>query len=517
MDALVRQQRLITALADPVRYPHPVQRVERIETHISTVLLAGDFAYKIKKPLDLGFLDFTTLERRRFYCEEELRLNRRLAPKLYLDVVSVTGSADDPRLDGAGPVVEYAVRMRRFPQQALLSAQLASGELQAEMLDRLGAELARFHAAVAVAPAHGPYGRFPSIAEPARDNLAMLRRLAPARLAAIDRLHDFTEAELARLAPSFEQRRMAGAVRECHGDLHLDNIISWNDELMIFDGIEFDPALRWIDVMNDLAFALMDLDRRDAPRLTWRLKGAYLEASGDYAGLAVLRFYQAYRALVRAKIAALRLQQVGEGPERAAADAELERYLQLAESYAQPRRPCLVITCGASGSGKSTAARFLVEQGGFVRLRSDLERKRLHGLGADARSASPLGGKLYSPAATDATYQRLLQLAEAGLAAGERVVVDATFLERERRDGFARLAHARSVPFHIVLLQADPSLLAARVERRLALGGDPSEATLAVLARQLETAQWPMPAEATVLALSGEQADWPSQLTALTG
>ena len=516
MDPAEQQRRLLDALADPARFPHPVERVERIETHISVVLLAGEFAYKIKKPLDVGFLDFSTLERRRHFCEEELRLNRRLAPDLYLEVLPITGTPEQPRLGGEGEAIEYALCMRRFPQEALLGARLARSELPAAVMDELAAELADFHARAAVAAPDSGYGDFAAIAGPARDNLTVLaERLPAAERSGLAALRDATEADLARLAPVFEARLRAGRVRECHGDLHLGNMLHHQGRLLIFDGIEFDPLLRWIDVMNDLAFALMDLDYRGAPTLARRLKAAYLERGGDYQGLAVLRFYQGYRALVRAKIAALRAGQLRGEDCRQAWD-ECRGYLALAQRYAAAPRPYLAITCGASGSGKSTLAQRLVEQGGFVRLRSDLERKRLHGLAAEARSDSPLGDKLYTAAATDATYARLLELAEAALRAGERVVVDASFLQRERREPFCQLARRLDVPFSILLLQGEPEALAARIEQRRARGGDPSEATVEVLRHQLATAQWPTTEEGALLTLAADGSDWDARLGGLT-
>lgn len=514
MNASEIQARLTDALLDPRIYPHPVDRVERIETHISSVLLAGDFAYKIKKPLALSFLDFSSLERRAFFCAEEVRLNRRYAPDIYLDRIAITGSADRPVLGGDGPAIEYAVRMRRFPPDRLLSDLLTRGELLLGLMDRLAAHIASFHAAAAVPSEDADFGSPLQVAAPARDTLRDLTGLVlPRNRERLAELADWNQAALAELAPQFAARRAQGFVRECHGDLHLANIALWDDRLLLFDGIEFDPALRWIDVMSDLAFTLMDLDARHAVGHANRLKSAYLERSGDYAGLGVLRFYQQYRALIRAKIAGLRARQLAPGSaEEAAQTDEASGYLALAGHYTQARRPRLVITCGLSGSGKSTAALELVDACGFVRVRSDVERKRLFGLAAEARSGAGLDAGIYSREAGDRTYRQLAEHAKAALTAGERVVVDAAFLRRDQRAPFAALAERLGVPFTVLRLDADPELLRRRVVERLAHGADVSEAGPEVLSRQQVSVEWPAAGEGDTVRIGTSDIDWREQL-----
>lgn len=480
------QRTLVEALRAPACYPHPVEQVELIETHISYVLLAGEFAYKIKKPLDLGFLDFRGLDRRRYYCDEELRLNRRLAPQLYLRRVGITGSPQAPRLDGPGAPIEYAVQMRRFPQRALLPALAERGELRLGLMDELARRLAAFHAASPRLDPATDYGQPEQIARFARDNLLVLRReLGPGP--GLASLEPWTEAQLARLAASFAQRR--DGLVEGHGDLHLANMAWLDGQLVIFDGIEFDPQLRWLDPMSELAFALMDLDWRGLGRHARRLRSAYLEQRGDYAGLRVLTFYQVYRALVRAKIAALRAAQLGEGPARERALAESADLIALARRYTEPGRPRLVLTHGYAGSGKSTAAQQLVDEYGCIRLRSDIERKRLYGLAPESRSGSGLGEGLYSAAAGIATYQRLLSLTREVLESGACAVVDAAFLQRRQRAPFIELAEAMGCPWRILTLQAPEALLAQRVGARAAAGQDASEADQTVLAWQREAAE----------------------------
>lgn len=491
------QEVLIAALQDPQRYPHPVDRVERLETHISYVLLAGDYAYKIKKGIDLGFLDFRTLAARKRYCEEELRLNRRLAPDLYLDVVPITGSPDRPVFAGDGPAIEYTVKMRRFPQDHLLSRLIADGRLSRAHIDALADQVAQFHARAPVADPADSYGTPAAIAAPARDNFAQIRAAgaapdAPA-LAALER---WTAEQLDALDANFRRRKRGGCVRECHGDLHLGNVALIDGRVTIFDALEFSADLRWIDVINEAAFTVMDLRDRGRPDFARRFLNRYLEHTGDYTGLALLPFYIVYRALVRAKVHWLRAQQPGlDDAARMRLVAQYRAYLALAQREIEPRRPALVITHGLSGSGKTTHTQALLEAIDAVRLRSDVERKRLHGLPALARTGSGIAEGVYTADATARTYAHLLELAGHVLDAGYSVIVDATFLQRAPRDAFRRLAATRGVPFVIVDFAVDEATLRARLAARAQSGRDASEADSAVLEHQFATQEPLAPAE----------------------
>lgn len=483
-----RTPALIAALCNPACFPHPVSQFELIETHISWVILTGPYAYKIKKPVSLGFVDFSTLESRRHYCEDELRLNRRLAPSLYESVVRITGSADCPNVDGNGTAIEYAVKMREFPQPALASRQLADGALDAAHLDVLAVRIAAFHAATGVAARGSPYGIPETIIAAARDNFAALECLLPdgADPSRLAEMRAWTEREFQARWTQFGARHAQGSVRECHGDLHLGNIVMLDGYLTPFDCIEFEPALRWIDVMSEIAFLVMDLTDRSRKDFAARFLNAYLEASGDYGGLAVLRFYRVYRALVRAKVHAIRAAQAG------IAAAERERlitasrgYLELAQRTAHDSRPAVIVMHGLSGSGKSVLAQALAQQIGAIRLRSDVERKRLCGLAPLAHSGSQPASGIYTPDITSATYHRLLDLARSSVNAGCTVIVDATFLKRWQRDLFRREARTLGVPYIIVEATAPEATLRARIAARLAAGGDASEADAAVLTQQL--------------------------------
>ena len=479
--------RLVDALRNPSGFPHPVSRVEAIETHISSVLLTGEFAYKLKKPIDLGFLDFTSLGKRRFYCEEEVRLNRRTAPSVYLDVVAVNGTIDHPAIGGEGPPIEYAVRMRQFPRDCTFDVLLARGELSAARIDDLAASIAAFHAVIAVAGPTSAYGTPERAWRAALENFLQIDPLLEdsALREALARLRRWSEAEFAHQRAVLGERRAGGFVRECHGDLHLRNVALIEGRPVPFDCIEFSEDLRWIDVASEAAFTVMDLLEHGATAHAWRLLNGYLEATGDYAGVRVLRFYLVYRAMVRAKVSAIRSRQrdalVGE---RAQARRELEQYLALAESMAKQAPPFLIVMTGLSGSGKTVIAGSLAESLGAVRVRSDVERKRLYGLDAQARTRAGVGTGLYASEVSAKTYARLAELARALLPAGFPVIVDAAFLRRSDRDTLRSVARQASARMVIVACEAPLELLRERVAARARAGRDASEATLAVLEQQ---------------------------------
>jgi aminoglycoside phosphotransferase family enzyme/predicted kinase len=476
------QRVLVRALLDGQHFAHTMQPVRLIQTHISWVLLAGRYAYKIKKALNLGFLDFVSLKARRFYCAEELRLNRRMARGLYLDVVPIGGSFDAP-IVGRLPAIEYAVRMRRFAAANEFDHLLECGELTPQHMDSLAALLAAFHDSLPPPGAESEFGTPAAIRAAAMQNFAQLQSLLTqqSERPAVDAVRVASESAYSACEHSFAERREQGFVRECHGDLHLGNIVLIGGQPVPFDGIEFNPDLRWIDVMDEVAFPVMDLLHKKRPDLAWRFLNAYLEASGDYAGLSVLRFYLAYRAMVRAKVSAIRAFQ----PTRARAGglAACQSYVALAGACLAAPNPALIITHGLPGSGKSTFARVTAEKFAAIRIRSDVERKRLFGLKPldDSRAL----GDIYSAEATQRTYARLAQLARGALAAGFSVIVDAAFLKQDEREPFCGLAREMALPFVIASRESDSATLRQRISQRQ---NDASEADAAVLHR-LQAAQ----------------------------
>ncbi|WP_418318188.1 AAA family ATPase [Piscinibacter sakaiensis] len=463
--------------------------VKLIETHVSWLLLTANEAFKLKKPLRLPFLDTSTLAARRAFCEEELRLNRRLAASIYRGIVEVREGPDGADFDATGPVVDVAVRMRRFADGCLWNERLAAGTLTAQQIDAMARRLAEFHRDAAVLPSDSRFGSREVIeritrqvldaqpADPAGPELTHLRRWLPG--------------ELARLDAFWAERRSQGRIRECHGDLHLGNLLQEDGaEPTAFDAIEFDAELRNIDVIDDIAFVVMDLLAQGHSAEAWRFLDAYLEAGGDFEGLPGLRFLMVRRALVRALV----------GDLSAGVDAQpipvctAAGYRGLAAELAAPAAPWLLITHGLPASGKSHVAAELVHRGGAIRLRSDVERKRLFGL--TALESSRRVGDIYGEAATRRTYQRLLDLAELLLRAGWPVVVDAAFLRRSERQQFAALAESLGHRFAVVDCRAPQALLRQRIARRLQRADNPSEADLSVLDRLSAVAEPLTPAEA---------------------
>jgi aminoglycoside phosphotransferase family enzyme/predicted kinase len=483
----------ISGLFNSQAYPHPVDKIEMRETHISWVFLTGDYAYKIKKPVDFGFLDFSTLERREHFCHEELRLNGRYAPQLYLEVIPITGDVDSPRLGGEGPVLDYAVKMRQFDEAGLFTNLLRNKRLSLDIIDETAEVIAAFHQDITAAAPDSPYGTPDAIHAPVAENFQQLSSNAaellntPQVRETFEAVEDWSQMTYEKLQPILAQRKADGFIRECHGDLHLGNLALINGKVTPFDGIEFNPNLHWIDVISELAFLLMDLEEHDARPLAQRLRNHYLEITGDYAGLKLLSYYQAYRAMVRAKVAALRLEQAD--AERKSAEEEINNYLQAALGYTRSMTPTLVITHGLSGSGKTTLSQNLVDGEGYIRIRSDVERKRLFGLKAQDKTESAMDAGIYTPSASQKTYAQLAELAETIIMAGYSVVVDATFLKRAQRAVFQQLAQQHQIAFRILHCSGTEEELKARIRQRQREDRDASEADIQVLEKQLQTVE----------------------------
>ena len=486
VDMTTAAEQFVEGMLNPAIYPYPCTKVRLIETHISWVFLTGLRAWKVKKPVDFGFVDFTTLDRRRQCCLEELRLNRRLAPDLYLDVVPITGSAASPEIDGDGPVIDFAVCMMQFDQNHLLS-NLSPTLLQRKHMNVLADQCAQFHTNAEVAPSDSPFGSAPRIRAAFEDNFNTLKRANNGLADEVSSLCETTRFQFGRLEEVFAQRKANGMIRECHGDLHLGNMFLQDDRVAIFDGIEFNDDFRWIDIISDIAFLIMDLQDRGYHGFGNRFLNRWLEHTSDYGGLSVLRLYCAYRAMVRAKIDVIRLHQenVSCSDQRHLSN-DCRGYLQLAQRYSARLSPSLTITTGPSGSGKTTIAQKLIDSGDTIRTRSDVERKRLFGLAPEESSDERLRQRMYSSEADNATYDRLADLATIVIDAGLPVVVDAAFLRRTDRYRFAQLAACLGVPFMILKCSGGQQQLQERVEARQRRGRDASEADERVLAMQLQ-------------------------------
>jgi aminoglycoside phosphotransferase family enzyme/predicted kinase len=470
---------LIEQLADPACYPHATDEIRLIETHISWVFLTGPFVYKLKKPLDLGFLDYTTLEKRRWFCEEEIRVSGRFAPELYLATVPITGTPAAPRVAGDGPAIEWAVKLVQFDEADRLDARFAAGRLSVADCRQLGEEIAAVETGLAVARPADPWGSAASIREAVAINLRQLRESRSDRTEQVGAIDEWLGGRLGTLAAVIEQRRAGGRVRECHGDLHLANLVWHGGRMTAFDAIEFSPSLRWIDVANDVAFLTMDLKARGRSDLAAHVISSWMEAADDHAAAEVLPLYEVYRAVVRAAVAALR------AGDAAADRADTDRYLALAERLMQPPRPVLLATVGVSGSGKTTLADRLVGAIEAVRLRSDVERKRLAGMRPTDRPADAAAeADLYGEPRTRQVYERLAGLAGRLLAAGRNVVVDAACLMRWQRAMLADAVRAAGARLVWVELLVPEAVVLERVAGRLAAGGDASDASAAIVRRQ---------------------------------
>lgn len=478
-------QALISALQNPALYPHAVEGFQLIETHISWVLLTGEYAYKIKKPMNFGFLDFTGLDQRQHFCNEELRLNQRLTEGLYLEVLPVTGSAEAPQLGGEGEPIEFALKMRQFPQGQMLSTLQANGELNAGHIDQMARQIAEFHLQAPKVPVDHPLGTPEAVMAPVEQNFEQIRPFLTdkADLQQLDALQAWARSSFERLHGLLEARKANGFIRECHGDIHLGNATLIDGKVVIFDCIEFNEPFRLTDVYADTAFLAMDLEDRGLKCLARRFVSQYLELTGDYEGLELLNFYKAYRALVRAKVALFSLSPDADGVQRATTLRTYRNYANLAESYSAIPSRLLAITHGVSAVGKSHVAMRLVESLGAIRVRSDVERKRLYGE-QQAQNSGQLQAGIYDQDASIATYQRLNELAATILRAGFPVVLDATYLKREQRKAAAEVANSTGVPFLILDCQAPEAVIISWLEQRQTENVDPSDATLEVVKAQ---------------------------------
>lgn len=516
--------RLIAALSEPDAYPTPVRRVDVRQTHISVAFLAGEHVYKIKKPVYLGFLDFSTLEKRRHFCEEEVRLNLRLAPDVYLGVVPITRRGDSVAVEGDGELVEWAVKMQRLPDDATLLRRLENGKLDEWAVTQLAATVAEFHQQAEATAEAAAFGHFNVVAGNARENFEQSTKQVGKTVspAVMDRLRDLTEAELFRLWPVIEARAERGVPRDTHGDLHLDHVYlvdrgsriadlglkgptfkpksairlpPSDQRLVIIDCIEFNERFRFADPVADMAFVVMDLifhGRRDLART---FAEAYFAATGDTEGRDLLPFYVAYRAAVRAKVDGIKAASP-EVPEtsRTAAQTRARAHwlLALGELAGPVARPGLVLVGGLPGTGKSTLARTLADRAGFTVIRSDVIRKELARRPPTEPTPAERRSKLYSARFTDRTYAECCRRAEEALLLGHRVIVDATFPDDVRRQQFLSLAARLAVPAAMFLCQADHDTVRKRLAERQ---GDASDADWSIYAASL--ARWQDPGAAT--------------------
>jgi uncharacterized protein len=467
---------LVAALRQKDAYPHTVKGPIVVhQTHISIVVLAGDYAYKIKKPIKTDFLDYSSLALRQQYCHEELRLDSRYAADLYLDVVPITAQGKRICVDGEGEVIEYAVKMRRFPDGALLSQRIKSRPLSMDEVFQLAKTVAKLHQSASVGDdriaEHWPDFLVSNLHEIFR---SLMKKATKSESTELEGLENWSDEFLQKHLVLLSDRSMKGFIRSCHGDLHLGNIIQWNGQFVPFDGIEFNEHLQWIDVLSDAAFLAMDLAACGHPDLSRSFTNAYIEHTADYDSLELLRLFLVYRALVRGLAATMR------------SDAEDRRqHIELASRYTRRETPQLWITHGFSGSGKTTRSEAVVQRRDAFRIRSDVERKRLFGLSTSSRPSIELRRELYSDSTNGRTYARLSDLADKVLKAGYSVIVDATFLKEKDRRHFYELARRHGVAVSILDCHSDPITLRQRIANRIERDDDASDADLDVLEHQM--------------------------------
>lgn len=483
MEGTPGKKDLIQHLQNRKIFDHPVTGFRVIETHISWVLLTGPYAYKIKKPVKFDFVDFSTLEKRKYFCEQELRLNKRLSGFLYIGMVAITGSPISPELHGSGPVIEYAIKMMQFEQKKLFSHLAFLGELSRLHMEKLASKIGHFHLKEESLPLNSHYGSTDSIFVAMMDNFKDCRARTQAKplLKKLTLIETTSLQAFEQLKPLFQERKRQGFIKECHGDLHLGNIVLLHNMPLVFDCIEFNPDFRNIDVISEIAFLTMDLKDKNLKALANHFLNEVLTITGDYEALPLLQFYELYRAMVRAKIALY--------ANTKDSRAIFKKYLSLAATILKEKikEPLLLINVGVSGSGKTSTSSLLAESLPAIHIRSDIERKRLY--------PNLSGPALYTRDISQQTYDRLLNLAKSLLKSGYSVIVDATFLEYGSRTVFRRQAENLSLPFLFLQYEAPEKELKKRVVKRLQSKKDSSDATVAVLEKQLQNREALRPEE----------------------
>jgi aminoglycoside phosphotransferase family enzyme/predicted kinase len=487
---------LIQQMLRPDFYPHPVtEPIQLIQTHVSYILLTGDYAYKVKKPVNFGFLDFSTLEKREHFCQEELRLNQRGAAHLYLQVIPITQSGETFHLNGTEPPVEYTVQMQQFPAGTLFSDLFDQSQLTEELLERLARELARFHEKGATNEYIRTFGEVAQIRQAIDENYDQTKKYigGPQTQQQFDETRQYTDRLFAEHADLFAQRVAQNKIRECHGDVHLRNIALWQDEILLFDCIEFNEPFRFVDTMFDIAYIIMDLDARNRSDLSDRFLNAYLEQTGDWEGLQVLPLYLSRQSYVRAKVLSFLLDDpsIPEAAKQEAKDTA-SRYYRLAWEYtrsplgtaSEAHQGQIYLMAGLSGSGKSTVARWLASQISAIHLRSDAVRKHLAGIPLDTAG----GDDLYTPEMTEKTYDRLLQLGILLATQGYPVILDAKYDRQALRQAVIEAIHQANAshpahPLFLHILHCDAPL-EVRQQRLQHRQGDVSDATVDLLPKQ---------------------------------
>jgi len=478
----------LDALLDPAAYAERTTSVSLVQTHVSFLFLTDTHVYKVKKPVDFGFLNFTTVDRRRFFCEEEVRLNRRLCPDVYLGVVELRESPSGVSFLGTGKVIDYAVKMKRLPGDRMLDRLLEEGKVSEEGIRRIARVIGEFHLNAERSGEIDGYGSAEVIRRNWEENFRQIAPYVSRTLAESDLrlLRAWVERFLEEQAGLFAQRVSGGHIRDCDGDLHSENICL-DDRVYIFDCIEFNSRFRYSDTSADIAFLLMDLEFRGRRDLAEVLLHEYLAVTGDREMMGVLDFYRVYRAFVRGKVESFRFNdsQVPDREKESAAESA-RRHFRLARGYVLRRMlpPGMIVFAGLMGAGKSTLAQELSFQLGLDLISSDVLRKELAGLPAGEHRRDAYNEGLYTPEFTRLTYGEMSRRAEESLRTGRAVIVDASFSRREDRACFADLARRVGVPFHLFHAVCPETVVLSRLEARMRDPFQVSDGRLDILARQ---------------------------------
>jgi aminoglycoside phosphotransferase family enzyme/predicted kinase len=484
------EQKYIKQLLKPSSYPDATQNVEMVQTHISYLFLTDNYVYKIKKPVDYGFLNFTTLDRRRFYCEEEVRLNRRLCPDLYLGVMQIRESEQGISFQGNGKIVDYAVKMRRLPQDRMLAALLRKNAVDESDICRIAVTIAGFHNTAERTNEIDRYGDISVIRQNWDENFRQVADFVGKTLERcdLDLISEWVYGFIAQNPGLFSERVEGGHIRDCDGDIHAENICL-EDKVYIFDCIEFNERFRYIDTAADIAFLLMDFDYHGKKSFSDLFVEEYMSLSGDTGMPEILDFYKIYRAFVRGKVESFRLSDPDmSSDEKRSAVEKAGRHFRLARGYILRKKlaPSLVIFSGLMGTGKSTLAAELAFELGLEQVKSDTVRKQIAGIPATERCLANYNEGIYSADYSRKTYQRLLEAAKRALASGSSIVLDASFCKKEDREPFRLLAEKTGAGFFIINTTCPDKVVKDRLDSRILDEGEPSDGRWELYHRQKE-------------------------------
>jgi len=495
----------LKSLLKPEAYPEPTNSVRLMQTHVSFLFLTDNFVYKIKKPVDFGFLNFTTIDSRRFYCNEEVRLNRRLCPDTYLGVLEVRETLSGATFCGDGKIIDYAVKMKRLPDKRMLDRMLAEGKVTEQDIRKIARAIARFHLAAEHGGAIDEYGSVEGIRRNWEENFKQAERFIDLSVSErdLELIRKFTKTFLSENEAIFSERVNLGFIRDCDGDIHLENICL-TDPVCIFDCIEFNDRFRYTDTAADIAFFLMDLDFHDKSVFSAPFLDEYTAVTGDSGLFPILEFYKIYRAFVRGKVESLKLTDPNiPDTEKSEAGNKARRYFRLARGYLLRRSTpkALVITCGLMGSGKSATASALAFELDMEIVSSDALRKEIAKSPPDRRCHDEYGSGIYTPAFDKATYEALLSRSEISLRAGRGIIVDATFRRKEDRRRFACMAAKSEVHFCIIHTVCPGSVARVRLDERKLKPGSLSDGRWDLFSRQKEDFEAPGSGEGTLIFL----------------